>query len=159
MMAARYLQNEHHIFRDAFRKFLEKEAYPFYNDWERNGIIPRSFWMKMGENGFLCPWVSEKYGGFETDFGYSVVINEELERVGASMIGISLHSDIVVPYLHAYGTEEQKQKWLPKCISGETITAIAMTEPGAGSDLAGVKTSAVKKGDHYIVNGEKTFIT
>ena len=158
-MSARYLKEEHHIFRDAFRKFLEKEAYPFYNDWEKQGIIPRELWLKMGENGFLCPWVDEQYGGLEADFGYSVVINEELEKVGSSMIGMGLHSDIVVPYIQTYGTEEQKKKWLPKCISGEFITAIAMTEPGAGSDLAGIQTSAIKEGDHYLVNGQKTFIT
>ncbi|QOR67395.1 acyl-CoA dehydrogenase family protein [Cytobacillus suaedae] len=158
-MTARYLQEEHHIFRDAFRKFLEKEAYPYYNDWEKQGLIPREFWTKMGDNGFLCPWVEEQYGGLGADFGYSTVIGEELEKVGSSTIGITLHNDIVVPYLEIYGTEEQKRKWLPKCISGECITAIAMTEPGAGSDLAGVKTSAVKDGDHYIVNGQKTFIT
>jgi acyl-CoA dehydrogenase len=158
-MTARYLQEEHHMLRDAFRKFLEKEAYPFFNQWEKDGIIPRSFWSKMGENGFLCPWVDEKYGGLEADFGYSVVINEELEKVGASMVGIGLHNDIVVPYLNEYGTEEQKKKWLPKCISGEIITAIAMTEPGAGSDLAAIKTTAIKDGDYYIVNGQKTFIT
>lgn len=158
-MTARYLMEEHHIFRDAFRKFLEKEAYPYYNDWEKEGMIPRELWSKMGDNGFLCPWVDEKYGGLDADFGYSVVINEELEKVGSSMIGIGLHNDIVVPYIQSYGTEEQKKKWLPKCISGEFITAIAMTEPGAGSDLAGIKTSAIKEGDHYIVNGQKTFIT
>lgn len=158
-MTASYLQEEHHMLRDAFRKFLEKEAYPHFNQWEKDGIIPRSFWSKMGENGFLCPWVDEKYGGLEADFGYSVVINEELEKVGASMVGIGLHNDIVVPYLNEYGTDEQKQKWLPKCISGEIITAIAMTEPGAGSDLAGIKATAIKDGDHYIVNGQKTFIT
>lgn len=158
-MSARYLKEEHHIFRDAFRKFLEKEAYPFYNDWEKQGIIPRDLWLKMGYNGFLCPWVDEQYGGLEADFGYSVVINEELEKVGSSMIGMGLHSDIVVPYIQTYGTEEQKKKWLPKCISGEFITAIAMTEPGAGSDLAGIQTSAIKDGDHYLVNGQKTFIT
>ncbi len=158
-MTARYLQEEHHIFRDAFRKFLEKEAYPFYNEWEKQGLIPREFWTKMGDNGFLCPWVEEQYGGLGADFGYSVVISEELEKVGSSTIGITLHNDIVVPYLQIYGNEEQKKKWLPKCISGELITAIAMTEPGAGSDLAGVKTSAVLEGDHYILNGQKTFIT
>ncbi|MGP3561044.1 acyl-CoA dehydrogenase family protein [Geobacillus sp. BK01] len=158
-MAARYLREEHHIFRDAFRKFLEKEAYPYYNEWEQRGIIPRSFWAKMGENGFLCPWVDETYGGFGADFAYSVVINEELEKVGSSLVGIGLHNDIVVPYIAAYGTEEQKQKWLPKCVSGELITAIAMTEPGAGSDLANISTTAIKDGDDYIVNGQKTFIT
>ncbi|MFD0770532.1 acyl-CoA dehydrogenase family protein [Bacillus sp. CGMCC 1.60114] len=154
-----YLEEEHHIFRDAFRKFLEKEAYPHYNQWEKDGIIPRSLWEKMGQNGFLCPMVEEKYGGAGADFGYSVVINEELEKVGSSLVGIGLHNDIVVPYLTAYGTEEQKQRWLPKCVSGEYITAIAMTEPGAGSDLAGIRTTARKEGDHYVVNGEKTFIT
>lgn len=159
VVTARYLQEEHHIFRDAFRKFLEKEAYPYYNDWEKQGLIPREFWTKMGDNGFLCPWVEEQYGGLGADFGYSVVISEELEKVGSSTIGITLHNDIVVPYLQIYGNEEQKKKWLPKCISGEFITAIAMTEPGAGSDLAGVKTSAVLEGEHYIVNGQKTFIT
>ncbi|PEZ09016.1 acyl-CoA dehydrogenase [Bacillus sp. AFS018417] len=154
-----YLEEEHHIFRDAFRKFLEKEAYPHYNQWEKDGIIPRSLWKKMGQNGFLCSMVEEKYGGAGADFGYSAVINEELEKVGSSLVGISLHNDIVVPYLTAYGTEEQKKRWLPKCVSGEYITAIAMTEPGAGSDLAGICTTARKEGDHYVVNGEKTFIT
>jgi acyl-CoA dehydrogenase len=158
-MTARYIREEHHIFRDAFRKFLEKEAYPYFHEWEKQGIIPREFWRKMGEQGFLCPWVDEQYGGFNADFAYSVVINEELEKVGSSMVGIGLHNDIVVPYLAEYGTEEQKRKWLPKCISGEIITAIAMTEPGAGSDLAGIATTAVRDGDHYIVNGQKTFIT
>ncbi|MBB6176869.1 acyl-CoA dehydrogenase [Anoxybacillus tengchongensis] len=156
---ATYLQEEHHIFREAFRKFLQKEAYPFYTEWEKQGIIPREFWRKMGENGFLCPWVDETYGGFGADFGYSVVINEELEKVGSSLVGIGLHNDIVVPYIASYGTDEQKKKWLPKCVSGELVTAIAMTEPGAGSDLASIATTAVKHGDHYIVNGQKTFIT
>ncbi|MEH7463767.1 acyl-CoA dehydrogenase family protein [Bacillus thuringiensis] len=154
-----YLEEEHHIFRDAFRKFLEKEAYPHYNQWEKDGIIPRSLWRKMGENGFLCPMVEEKYGGAEADFGYSVVINEELEKVGSSLVGVGLHNDIVVPYLTSYGTEEQKKRWIPKCVSGEYITAIAMTEPGAGSDLASIRMAARKEGDHYVVNGEKTFIT
>lgn len=154
-----YFTEEHYIFRDALRKFLEKEAYPYYNDWEKDGIIPRSLWEKMGENGFLCPMVEEKYGGAGADFGYSVVMNEELEKVGSSLVGIGLHNDIVIPYITAYGTEEQKKRWLPKCVSGEYITAIAMTEPGAGSDLAGIRTTAKRDGDFYIVNGEKTFIT
>ncbi|MBB6454112.1 acyl-CoA dehydrogenase [Salirhabdus euzebyi] len=158
-MAAPYLTEEHHIFRDAFRKFLKKEAYPHFEQWEKDKLIPRSFWLRMGENGFLCPWISEKYGGLEADFGYSVIIGEELERLGSGTVGIGLHNDIVVPYIEKLGTEAQKQKWLPSCISGKTISAIAMTEPGAGSDLSGIKTTAIKKGDHYIVNGEKTFIT
>ncbi|MBN6188938.1 acyl-CoA dehydrogenase family protein [Aneurinibacillus sp. BA2021] len=158
-MTRRYIQEEHKIFRDAFRKFLEKEAYPHYDAWEKAGIIPREFWTKLGENGFLCPWLDEAYGGLNADFAYAVIINEELERVGSSLIGVGLHNDIVVPYLDTYGTVEQKKRWLPGCISGELITAIAMTEPGAGSDLAGIRTTAVRDGDHYILNGEKTFIT
>ncbi|MGM9929424.1 MAG: acyl-CoA dehydrogenase family protein [Bacillus sp. (in: firmicutes)] len=158
-MKHRYLREEHEIFRKSFRKFLEKEAYPYYEQWEQNRIIPRAFWEKLGQNGFLCPDLPEEYGGSGVDWGFSVVINEELEKVGSSMIGISLHNDIVVPYIMAYGTKEQKQRWLPKCASGEWISAIAMTEPGAGSDLANIKTSTSLVGDHYIVNGQKTFIT
>ncbi|UOE53915.1 acyl-CoA dehydrogenase family protein [Bacillus sp. CMF12] len=158
-MAASYIQEEHEIFRESLRKFLEKEAYPNYDKWEEDRIIPRDFWHKMGEQGFLCPDIEEKYGGSNVDWGFSVVINEELERVGSGMVGIGLHNDIVVPYITAYGTDEQKERWLPKCAGGEIITAIAMTEPGAGSDLAGIRTTARLEGDHYIVNGEKTFIT
>ncbi|KXG10665.1 acyl-CoA dehydrogenase family protein [Anoxybacillus rupiensis] len=158
-MAASYLREEHRIFRSSFRKFLEKEAAPYYLDWEKQGLIPRGFWEKMGDNGFLCPWIDEKYGGLSADFGYSVVINEELEKIGSSLIGIGLHNDIVIPYIESYGTEEQKKKWLPKCLTGEMITAIAMTEPGAGSDLADISTTAIKHGDYYVVNGQKTFIT
>ena len=154
-----YLNEDHEIFRKSLRKFLEKEAYPFYEQWEEDRIIPRSFWTKMGEQGFLCPNIEEKYGGGGVDWGFSVVINEELEKVGTGLIGIGLHNDIVVPYINSYGTEEQKQRWLPKCVTGEIITAIAMTEPGTGSDLANIKTTAKLDGDHYIVNGQKTFIT
>ena len=154
-----YIQEEHKIFRKAFRKFLEQEAYPYYEKWEKDRIIPRTFWDKLGQSGYLCPDLAEEYGGLGTDWGISVIINEELERLGSGTVGISLHNDIVVPYISAYGTEEQKQRWLPKCVSGETITAIAMTEPGAGSDLASIATIAEDKGDHYVVNGQKTFIT
>ncbi|MBT2726732.1 acyl-CoA dehydrogenase family protein [Bacillus sp. ISL-75] len=154
-----YLNEDHEIFRKSLRKFLDKEAYPFYEQWEEDRMIPRSFWKKMGEQGFLCPDIDEKYGGSEVDWGFAVVINEELERVGSGLVGIGLHNDIVVPYITAYGTEMQKQRWLPKCVTGEIITAIAMTEPGTGSDLANIKTTAKLDGDHYIVNGQKTFIT
>lgn len=154
-----YLTEDHDIFRKSLRKFLEKEAYPHYEQWEEDRMIPRSFWEKLGEQGFLCPDIDEKYGGSGVDWGFSVVINEELERVGSGLVGVGLHSDIVVPYINAYGTEEQKQRWLPKCTTGEIITAIAMTEPGTGSDLANIKTTAILDGDHYILNGQKTFIT
>lgn len=158
-MAHPYLTEDHDIFRKSLRKFLEKEAYPFYEKWEEDRMIPRSFWRKMGEQGYLCPDIDEEYGGSGVDWGFSVVINEELERVGSSMIGIGLHNDIVVPYINSYGTEEQKQKWLPQCASGELITAIAMTEPGTGSDLSNIQTTAKLEGDYYLLNGQKTFIT
>ncbi|WP_312473362.1 acyl-CoA dehydrogenase family protein [Neobacillus sp.] len=154
-----YLNEDHEIFRQSLRKFLEKEAYPFYEQWEEARMIPRSFWKKMGEQGFLCPDIDERFGGSEVDWGFAVVINEELERVGSGLVGFGLHNDIVVPYITSYGTEEQKQRWLPKCVTGDIITAIAMTEPGTGSDLANIKTTAKLEGDHYIVNGQKTFIT
>ncbi|WP_342574154.1 acyl-CoA dehydrogenase family protein [Solibacillus sp. FSL K6-1781] len=151
---------EHEMFRKALRKMLDKEAYPYFEQWEKDRDIPRDFWLKLGENGFLCPMVSEEYGGLALDFGYSAILTEELERVGAGLAsGISLHSDIVTPYIEAYGTAAQKEKWLPKSVTGEYISAIAMTEPGAGSDLAGIQTTAKKDGDFYILNGEKTFIT
>ncbi|OZI12207.1 acyl-CoA dehydrogenase [Bacillaceae bacterium SAS-127] len=158
-MTHRYLTEEHQILRASFRKFLKKEAEPYFEEWEKNRIIPREFWNKLGEQGFLCPAVDEEYGGMNADFGYSVVITEELERIGTSLVGVGLHNDIVVPYIDSYGNAEQKARWLPKCVTGEYITAIAMTEPGAGSDLANIKTTAVRDGDHYIINGEKTFIT
>lgn len=158
-MSRSYLGEEHEIFREALRKFLEKEAAPYYDQWEKDKQVPRSFWKKAGEQGFLCPQIDEKYGGLETDFGYAVVLSEEFERIGTGLVGVGLHNDIVMPYIETYGTEEQKQRWLPKSTTGELISAIAMTEPGTGSDLAAVRTTAMKDGDDYIVNGEKTFIT
>lgn len=154
------MTDDHAMFRHALRKMLEKEAYPYYEQWEKSREIPREFWLKMGTNGYLCPWVDEKYGGLGLDFSYSMILIEELERVGQGLgTSVGLHSEISSPYLLTYGTEEQKQKWLPGCLSGELITAIAMTEPGAGSDLATIKTTAKREGDFYILNGEKTFIT
>ncbi|RPF51047.1 acyl-CoA dehydrogenase family protein [Aquisalibacillus elongatus] len=158
-MAARYLTKEHDMYRDSLKKFLNKEVVPYFDQWEEDRLIPRELWTKMGENGFLCPWVDEHYGGLNADFGYSVVFNEEIERVGTGLVGLGLHNDIVVPYLDTYGTSEQKERWLPKCVTGEIITAIAMTEPDAGSDLAGIKSNAIENGDHYVLNGQKTFIT
>jgi acyl-CoA dehydrogenase len=147
------------MFRDSLRKFLEKEAVPYFELWEEEHLIPRSFWVKMGDNGFICPWVSEEYGGMNTDFGFAAILSEELARVGAGLTGIGTHSNIIVPYIDSFGSEEQKRNYLPKCVTGETITAVAMTEPGAGSDLANIRTTAVKEGDHFIINGQKTFIT
>jgi acyl-CoA dehydrogenase len=158
-MIALEMKSEHEIFRKSLRKFLEKEAAPFFKDWEKDQCIPRSFWKKLGSQGYLCPWADEEYGGFNVGFLYSVIIHEEMERVGTGMSGIGLHNDIVIPYINDFGNAEQKKRWIPPSVKGEIISAIAMTEPGAGSDLANIKTTAVKDGDHYIINGEKTFIT
>jgi acyl-CoA dehydrogenase len=150
---------EHEIFRKSVQKFLEKEAIPYFEEWEQNKCIPKSFWKKLGEQGYLCPWVDEEYGGLGTDFYYSVILYEEFEKIASGLSGIGLHSDIVMPYIHSFGNAEQKQRWLPPSIRGDIISAIAMTEPGAGSDLAAIKTTAIKDGDDFIINGEKTFIT
>ncbi|WP_445355503.1 acyl-CoA dehydrogenase family protein [Microbulbifer sp. EKSA008] len=159
-MVPRTVYNEdHEQFRETLRKFLENEAVPYHHQWEKDGQIDRKLWNKAGEMGFLCPQVDEKYGGLGLDYGYNSIIDEEVARAGLSGIGWGLHSNIAVPYIINYGTEEQKKKYLPKCISGEMITAIAMSEPGAGSDLQGVRTTAVRKGDHYLLNGSKIFIT
>ena len=149
---------EHQLFRDQVRRFFERELIPHLERWEREGIIDRGFWNKAGEAGLLCPTVPEEYGGLGLDFGYNAVIDEELAYAG-STAGITLHSDIVADYIVAYGSEEQKRHWLPRMVSGETVTAIAMTEPGAGSDLQGIKTTARRDGNHYVVNGSKTYIT
>jgi long-chain-acyl-CoA dehydrogenase len=149
---------EHDQFRSTVRRFLERELLPHMDRWEEEGIIDRAFWTRSGEAGLLCPTVPEAYGGPGLDFGFNAVIDEELGYAG-STAGITLHSDIVADYLVAYGSEAQKRHWLPRMVSGETVTAIAMTEPGAGSDLQGMRTTARRDGDHYVVNGSKTYIT
>jgi acyl-CoA dehydrogenase len=150
---------EHEMLRDAFKKFIEKEIAPYHEEWEKDGVVPRELWLKAGENGFVCPWADEKYGGIEADFLYSVIMTEELTKAGASGFALGLHNDIVVPYIYAFGNDEQKDRWMPGLTSGELISAVAMTEPGAGSDLQGIKTTAVKDGDSYVINGQKTFIS
>lgn len=154
-----FLNGEHIMFRDSLRKFVEKEIEPNFAQWESDRMIPRDLWTKLGSQGFLCPSVEEKYGGTGLDFIFDVVLSEELSRVGGGLSGIGLHSNVVTPYITSFGTEEQKQRFLPKFVSGEWISAIAMTEPGAGSDLQKITTTAIKDGDDYIVNGQKTFIT
>ncbi|MFB3925142.1 MAG: acyl-CoA dehydrogenase family protein [Syntrophales bacterium] len=158
-MGVTLFKEEHDIFRASFKKFLAKEVTPFLEEWEDAGIVPRQIWKKMGANGFLCPWLDEKYGGSGVGFEYSVIINEELSYIGANGLIAGLHSDIIVPYIHSFGNEEQKLKWLPGCASGDIVTAIAMTEPGTGSDLAAIRTTAVRDGDEYVINGQKTFIS
>ena len=161
MIKRSVFEPEHEMFRDSFRKFLTKEAVPYHAQWEKDGQVSRELWSKAGQHGYLCPTVSEEYGGVGVDFRYNAIVGEEVARLGLSGIGFSLHSDIAVPYLMAYGTEEQKRRYLPGCVSGEFITAIAMTEPGTGSDLQAIKTNAVldESGEFYILNGSKTFIT
>ena len=150
---------EHRIFREAVRKFFAKEVIPNADAWEEAGRVPKSVWRKMGEQGFLCMDVPEEYGGLGADFLYSVILTEELGRTGNTGLATPLHSDIVVPYISSFASEEVKKKYLPGCVSGELITAVAMTEPNAGSDLAAIRTTAVEDGDHVVINGQKTFIS
>ena len=157
---ARTAYNEdHEAFRQTVRQFMQKEVAPNAVKWDEEKLVPKALWPKAGELGMLCPTVPEEYGGLGLDFGYNAIVNEEAAYFGGSPLGFSLQSDIVVNYLIQYGSEEQKQKWLPRLVSGETITAIAMTEPGTGSDLQGIRTTAKKDGNHYVVNGSKTYIT
>ena len=152
--------DEHLMFRDAFRRFVEKEIVPHHEQWEHEGIVPRAVWQKAGSLGFLCFDAPEELGGMGVeDYRYHALLAETLAFAGASGIGFGLHSSIVLPYIMQFGNAEQQARWIPRMVSGEWITAIAMTEPAAGSDLAGIRTTAVRDGDHYLVNGQKTFIT
>ncbi len=149
---------QHAQFREAVRRFLAVEFAPHIDRWEAEGLVDRRFWRAAGEAGFLCPQVPETYGGVGLDFTYNAVINEELSYAGCTDT-LTLQSDITVGYLIRYGTDAQKRHWLPRMVAGEVITAIAMTEPSAGSDLQGVKTTARRDGDAYLINGSKTYIT
>ena len=154
------LTSEHKMFRDAFHRFVEQEITPNYEQWEQDRMISREVWQKAGSLGFLCMDVPEHYGGGGTsDFRYSAIIVEELSRANASGVGFSIHTDMVVPYLLRDATDEQKQRWLPHMVAGEAIGAIAMSEPGTGSDLSAVETTAIRSGDEYVLNGQKTFIS
>ena len=151
---------EHELFRDSYRAFLERHVAPFHDQWEKDKIVDRGVWIEAGKQGFLGMAVPEEYGGGgESDFRYNTIMGEETAMGRYSGLGFSLHNDVVAPYLLRLTNEEQKQRWLPKFCTGELITAIAMTEPGTGSDLQGIKTRAVRDGDHYVLNGSKTFIT
>ncbi len=160
MIERTLFNTDHEAFRDSFRRFVEKEIMPFHDAWEEQGYVDREVWRKAGENGFLCMTMPEAYGGSDADKLYSVAQMEEIYRAGATGIGFGLHNEIVAPYILHYGTDEQKQKYLPLLASGEMVGAIAMSEPAAGSDLQGVKTTAIKQPDGaYLLNGSKTFIT
>jgi acyl-CoA dehydrogenase len=151
--------SDHVLFRKTFRQFVEREIKPHQHRWREQGSVDREVWRKAGAAGFLCPWLEEAHGGPGGDFLMSVIIMEELAYAYESGFAMALHSDVVVPYLHAFGTPEQQRRWLPGCASGELVTAIAMTEPGTGSDLAAIATTAVREGDDYVINGAKTFIS
>ncbi|MCK2215039.1 acyl-CoA dehydrogenase family protein [Actinomadura sp. ATCC 31491] len=151
---------EHRLFRETVREFMAREVVPHHAQWEKDGIVPREIWKKAGELGMFGFSVPEEYGGAGIkDFRYNAVIVEEIIRHGASGLGFSLHNDVMAPYVVELTNDEQKQRWLPGFASGELITAIAMSEPGAGSDLQGIRTTALREGDHYVLNGQKTFIT
>ncbi len=150
---------EHEIFRDSVRQFIAREVVPHQAAWREAHIVSREAWRKAGEAGFLCPWLEEGHGGPGGDFLCSVIVMEELSRVYESGFAMPLHSDVVVPYIHRFGSEAQKKAWLPRCASGEVITAIGMTEPGTGSDLASIATTARRDGDEWVLNGAKTFIS
>lgn len=151
--------HEHEMFRQSVRRFFERELAPHHEEWEDKGEVPRWAWKKAGELGFLCTAIPAESGGVGADRKYAIILMEEQARLNLTGLGFALHSDIVAPYLDHYGTEEQKLAWLPKMTSGEYISGIAMTEPGGGSDLQAIRTTAIRDGDEYIVSGQKTFIT
>ncbi len=150
---------DHELFRDAVRRFVSQEIEPYHAQWEKDGVVSREVWRSAGANGLLCSFVPEQYGGPGGDFLHTAIVIEELAKVEATGPAFHLHSGIVTPYILHYGSEAQKQKWLPGMCAGEIIGAIAMTEPGAGSDLQGMRARAVRDGDSYVLNGQKTFIS
>ena len=159
-MESTLFEPEHDAFRDSVRSFMAKHVAPFHKEWEQAGIVDRSVWTEAGKQGLLGMDVPEQYGGGGIkDFRYNAVVSEEITRVGGSGVGFTLHNDVAAPYLIDLTTDEQKQRWLPPFVTGEMITAIAMSEPGAGSDLQGLKTSARRDGTDWVINGSKTFIT
>jgi len=152
-------REDHEMYRETVRRFLEKECLPRQEAWDEAGQVDRETWLKAGREGLLCASLPEEYGGGGGDFGHAAVFNEEYSRAGVSGANFGMHSDIIAPYIHRIGSEEQKRKWLPKAASGELILAIAMTEPGTGSDLKAIRATAVREGDEYVINGSKTFIS
>jgi len=152
--------DEHEIFRRSLRKFFEAEVKPNVEQWRKQGFIPREIWKKMGAQGFIGYWLPVEFGGSGLDFSYSVVLSEEMVIASSDLgVNIGVHNDVALPYIAHSGTEEQKKKYLPPACTGDCIVSIAMTEPGAGSDLASIRSTAIRKGDHYIINGQKTFIS
>ena len=159
MIPRAIFSDDHEIFRRSVRRYIEENIQPHYAEWEKAGIVPREAWRQAGEAGLLLCNVPEEYGGIGGDFLHSAVVIEEMARAGATAPTFYLHSDIIAPYFVAYGTEQQKQTWLPKMASGEVVTAVGMTEPSGGSDLQAMRTVAVRDGDDFVINGQKVFIT
>jgi len=151
--------DEHELYREAVRRFLETEVVPRHREWEEEGVVSRDIWLKAGAAGFLCSNVPEEFGGAGADYRYNAVFTEELGRVGATGPGFAVHSDMAANYILNFGTEEQKRRWLPGMVAGTCIAALGLTEPGAGSDLKAIRTTAVRDGDNYIINGQKTYIS
>ena len=159
MFERRLFREEHDMFRDTVRKFVEREIAPHHQQWEKDGVVPRDLWLKAGEAGLLCCTVPEKYGGLGLDYLFDVVVFEEMARSGFTGPGFMIHCDLVATYVRSFGTEEQKLEWLPKMVKGEAIGSLGMTEPHAGSDLKNIRTRALRDGDHYVINGQKVFIS
>jgi len=159
MIPRTLFSGDHDMFRDSARRFIAKEITPFHNEWEKMGVVPRELWRQAGQAGLLCTNVPEEYGGPGADFLYNVVLAEELGRAGATGPGFMVHSDMVATYILTFGTAEQKKKWLPGMVSGELIGALGLTEPDCGSDLKELRTRAVRDGDDYVINGQKTYIS
>ena len=160
MLARRKIyEQEHEIFRESVRRFFDAEMTPNLESWNDAGVVARDFWEKAGEAGLLCPDIPEEYGGPGGDYRYNAVIDEELGYAAGAAAGFAVHSDICAQYILHYGSEDLKAEWLPRMVAGKTISAIAMTEPGTGSDLQAVKTTAIRDGNHYVLNGQKTFIS
>ncbi|MEO4184393.1 acyl-CoA dehydrogenase family protein [Acinetobacter pittii] len=152
---------EFELFRDSYRRFLKEQVAPYYEQWEHDGLIPRDLWLRLGENGFLCVDVPEEYGGYSAPVHYSLMLVQETAQAGFASLAVAIggQNELVSPYLQNIGTEEQKRYWLPKMVTGEVVTAIAMTEANAGSDLQAIRTQAILENDHYHINGSKTFIS
>jgi acyl-CoA dehydrogenase len=159
MIPRTLFSQEHDIYRDSVKRFIETEITPYHAEWEKAGVVPRELWRKAGEAGLLCMNVPEEYGGPGAGFLYNVVLAEELGKAGATGPGFAVHSDMVATYVLSFGTEQQKKEWLPKMVSGEAIGAIGLTEPGGGSDLKALRTRAIRDGDDYVINGQKTYIS
>jgi acyl-CoA dehydrogenase len=159
MFQRRLFQPEHEQFRDVVRGFIDREIRPYHHQWEKDGIVPREVWLKAGEAGLLCCTIPEEYGGLGLDYLFDVVVFEEMARSGFTGPGFMIHCDLVATYVNSFGTEAQRRQWLPRMVQGEAIGSLGMTEPHAGSDLRNIRTRAVLDGDHYVINGQKVFIS